>query len=170
MLTDLICVAAIKGAHGVKGEAKVKSFTARPEDCCAYGPWRDEAGAILLTPKRCRKAGEDVVVAFAETLQREAVAALRGTRAYVRRADLPDPPEDEFYFTDLIGLAVTDETGAALGRVASVQNFGAGDLLEIEGESGPFFLAFTRETVPTVDIEGGRIVARLPEEDEEPDT
>lgn len=167
MPADLICVAAIKGAHGVKGEAKVKSFTAVPEDCCAYGPWRDEAGKVFLTPKRCRKAGEDVVVTFTETLQREAVAAMRGTKAYVRRADLPVPPENEFYFTDLIGLSVMDEAGAALGRIVSVQNFGAGDLLEIEGKGGPFFLAFTRDTVPLVDIKGGRIVARLPEEDED---
>jgi len=168
MPADLVCIAAIKGAHGVKGEARVKSFTAKPEDCCAYGPWRDEAGQVLLTPLRCRKAGDDLVVAFRETLQREAVAAMRGTKVFVRRADLPETEdEDEFYLTDLIGLTAEDEDGTKIGRVVAVQNFGAGDLLEIENTDGRFFLAFTRDTVPVVDITGGRIVVRLPEEDED---
>ncbi|MEE2565608.1 ribosome maturation factor RimM [Hyphobacterium marinum] len=167
MPADLVCIAAIKGAHGVKGEARVKSFTAKPEDCCAYGPWRDEAGNVLLTPLRCRKAGDDLVVAFRETLQREAVADMRGTKVYVRRTDLPEPDADEFYMTDLIGLSAGDEAGTDVGRVVAVQNFGAGDLLEIENTDGRFYLAFTRDTVPVVDITAGRVVIRLPEEDDD---
>jgi len=170
MTDNLICVAVIKGAHGVRGEARVKSFTAEAEACCAYGPWLDETGKPLLTPKSCRKAKDDVVVGFKESLQREAVAAMRGTKAYVRREALPDTGEDEFYYTDLIGLKAEDETGAPMGRVVALHDFGAGDLIELEntpGHEGRWVMAFTKDTVPTIDIAGGRIVIAPPEEDED---
>tara|TARA_R110002096_G_scaffold138223_1_gene291775 strand:+ start:54 stop:605 length:552 start_codon:yes stop_codon:yes gene_type:complete len=170
MSADLICVAAIKGAHGVRGQARVKSFTAEPEACCAYGPWLDEAGKPLLTPKSCRPASDDLVVTFTETLQREAIAAMRGTKVYVPRSALPPPDEDEFYHTDLIGLPAEDPSGAPMGRVVALHDFGAGDLIELEntpGREGRWVMAFTRANVPVVDIPGGRVVIVLPEEEDD---
>lgn len=170
MPDNLVCIAVIKGAHGVRGEARVKSFTTDPLSCGAYGPWLDEDGNTLLTPKSCRKAKDDVVVGFRESLQREAVAAMRGTKAYVRRDALPAPDDDEFYYTDLIGLKAEDEAGSPMGRVVALHDFGAGDLIELENtpeREGRWVMAFTRDTVPIIDIAGGRIVIAPPEEDED---
>jgi len=114
---------------------------------------------ILETPK----PGQ-LVVAFEGVTDRDAAAAMTGTRLYTPRAALPPPDEDEFYNHDLVGLAVVDVDGRALGRVAAVLDHGAGILLDIEGAEGikGFVLPFTREAVPTVDIAGGRIVADPP--------
>ena len=91
--------------------------------------------------------------------------ALRGLELFVPRDALPPPDEDEFYFADLVGLRAVTAAGDELGRVKSVQNFGAGDLLEIAPETGPtWWLPFTREAVPEVRIADGLVVAVRPEE------
>ncbi|HMP61993.1 MAG TPA: ribosome maturation factor RimM, partial [Phenylobacterium sp.] len=83
------------------------------------------------------------------------------------RDSLPPPDEDEFYLADLIGLSVATAEGEVLGKVKSVQDFGAGDLLEIQPPAGAsWWLPFTRETVPEVKIPEGRLVAVRPAETE----
>ena len=91
--------------------------------------------------------------------------ALKGMRLMVERARMPDLPEDEFYHADLIGLEVRDTGGTRLGTVLSVQDYGAGDMLEIRQSAGgaSVLLPFTRAAVPTVDIAAGRIIADPPE-------
>lgn len=96
---------------------------------------------------------------------KEDADALRGTQLYADRDALPSLPDDEFYHTDLIGLAVFDSGGRELGRVTAVHNHGAGDLLEVSGPGlkTPALIPFTREAVPTVDLTAGRIISDPPE-------
>ncbi|XBQ17180.1 MAG: ribosome maturation factor RimM [Oceanicaulis sp.] len=164
---DLVVIAAIAGAHGVQGEARIKPF-GDPEAVCSYGPFLDEDGNVIFTPVKARPGPNGLVIArFKENPTREQLLKLKSTRLYVPRSALPETDEDEFYYTDLIGLAVEDLQGETLGKVKSVQDFGAGDLLEISGPDGVVFLPFTRRTVPHVDLKAGRLVADPPEVDAE---
>lgn len=170
MPRDRVCLAAIAGAHGVRGLVKLKAFTERSEDALAYGPLEDEAGTrrfeVTLKGRAGGKAGDLLLAAIAGVETREAAEALRGIRLYVARAALPEIEEEEtFYHADLVGLAAVDRDGKARGRIKAVQNFGAGDLLEIEdAEGGSFFLPFNKEAVPEVDIAGGRVTIAPPNE------
>lgn len=160
---DLVMIGAVAGAHGVRGDAKLKAF-GDPASICRYGPFLNEAGQVILTPKGSKPGGAGFVVAwFTERLTREQVEALKGTRLHVPRSALPDPGEDEFYHADLIDLAVEDLDGEPLGKVKSVQDFGAGDLLEIEGPEGVWFLPFTKAAVPHVDLKAGKLIVEPPE-------
>lgn len=165
---DLLVIGAIAGAHGVHGEAKVRAF-GEPDMLASYGPFLDEAGDTILTPKKARHSGgETVIVTFRESLTREQLIAMKGTLLHVPRAALPDPEGDEFYYSDLLGVTVEDLSGAPLGQVKAVQNFGAGDLLEILPPEGPsFYLPFTKEAVPHIDLKSRKLVANPPEAVEE---
>lgn len=160
---NLVCVGAIAGAFGVRGEARVKSFCAEPAAFALYGPLLAEDGRrfeIRIT--REVKGGFAVRIKGVDS--REAAEALRGTRLHAPRASLPPPGEEEFYHADLIGLEAVDTGGAVLGRVRAVHDFGAGDVIEITGPAagaGGLMLPFTRAAVPTVDISAGRLVVDL---------
>jgi 16S rRNA processing protein RimM len=161
MAARRICLGAFAGAHGVKGEIKAKAFTETEEGVARYGPVESEDGErrFTLTFIRALKPGLALVRA-GEIRTREEAAALSGVRFYVERAKLADTTEDEFYIEDLVGLAARDDTGAPLGRVAAVHNFGAGHVIELKGSpdgSGAIMVPFTREAVPGVDLEAGFI-------------
>lgn len=153
-----ICLGAFAGAHGVKGEAKVKAFTESEEGVAAYGPVESEDGGRRFTLRfiRILKPGL-ALVAAPEIASREDAAALAGVRLYVDRAALPAPAEGEFYIEDLIGLDAVDDTGAPLGRITAIHNFGAGDILEIGEGAGAFMTPFSGPAAPTVDFACGRI-------------
>ena len=169
MANKLITIAQIKGAHGVKGEGRIRSFTEDPAACFAYGPFLDEAGKPILTPVKWRPVKDGFVVTFRENLQREAIAAMRGTRLFAPREALPVPDEDEFYITDLLGLDAVSPEGERVGKIAAVQNFGAGDLLEIETPAGRVFIAFTREAVPDISLGERTVTVTLPEDEDDTD-
>jgi 16S rRNA processing protein RimM len=160
-----ILVGAIAGAHGVRGEVRIKSFTANPRAIGRYGPVEDETGArsFKLT---VRGETKGLVIARLDGVaDRNQAEALKGLRLYVPRAKLPRPKRGEWYVADLIGLSAQDASGTPLGRVKSVQNFGAGDVVELERTDGTTeFLPFTRAVVPEVDIEGGKVVINPPDE------
>jgi 16S rRNA processing protein RimM len=165
---NMILVGAITGAHGVKGEVKVKSFTAQPASIAAYGPLFDESGRRrfdLSLAGKTGEAGKDVLVGRIQGVaDRNAAEALKGQRLYVAREQLPageDP--DEFYLTDLVGLAVQDEAGVMLGRVTEVVNYGASDVLVVDGGAkGAFDLPFAKVFVPQVDLAAGKLTVILP--------
>ncbi|MDP6068743.1 MAG: ribosome maturation factor RimM [Alphaproteobacteria bacterium] len=163
-MPERVCLGAISGARGLRGEVKVKTFTARPADVAAYGPLTDEVGerSFTLTVTRTIKGG--VAATIAGIADRQAALALKGTRLYVSRQALPKPEGDEFYYADLIGLAVELEDGGAFGTVKSLENHGAGELLVVDREGVTEFLPFTAEVVPSVDLEAGRLVVRPPAE------
>lgn len=164
----LILVGRVAGAFGVRGEVRITSYTAEPMALVEYKTLLKETGqpALTLTAGRPVKGG--VVVRTAEVETREQAEALRGLKLFVPRDALPEPDEDEFYVTDLIGLAVETPEGEALGRVKAVQDFGAGDLLEIQPPEGAsWYLPFTREAVPDVRIGEGKVIAVPPIEVED---
>ncbi len=164
---DLIQVARVAGAFGVKGEVRLTAFTAEPLALLDYKTLLREDGSSGLTLTSARAAKGSVVVRVREVETREQAEALRGLKLYIPRDSLPEPEEDEFYVTDLVGLSVVTVEGEALGVVKAVQDFGAGDLLEIQPPEGPsWYLPFTRAAVPEVSIAERRVVAVKPDETE----
>lgn len=167
---DHVCVGAFAAAHGIKGEVKVKAFTVDPVSVGSYGPLLDESGQRRFVLSSLRPIADALVIARVEGVaDRNAAEALRGIRLYAPRAALPEAGEGEYYHHDLIGLAAVLASGEAFGKVVGVDNFGAGDMIEISHEDETVVLPFTNETVPTVDLTAGRVVIVLPEGlDDEP--
>ena len=164
-MDELICVGAIAGSYGVRGEIRLKSFCAVPEEIEDYAPLLSEDGQTryALTLTRPVKNGFAARLAGVET--KEEADALKGVQLYAPRDRLPSLPNDEYYHADLMGLEVYDIGGTLLGTVKSVQNHGAADLLELQGPAlkGTVLLPFTLAAVPTVDLDQGRIIADPPE-------
>jgi 16S rRNA processing protein RimM len=163
-----ILVAIIGAPHGVRGEVRLKSLTGDPAAIGSYGLLHDDSGRSFEIAK-LRPLKEDMVVAQFKGLDnRDSVAALTHHKLYLDRALLPEPDEDEFYHADLIGLRAETETGDMLGTVRAVENYGAGDILEIKPQNGgeTLLFSFTRAVVPLVDVKGGRVVIVPPIETE----
>lgn len=162
---DQICVAAIAGAYGVRGEVRLKSFTAEAGAVADYAPLTTEDGTRSFTVAVTRTTKNGLVVRLSGVSTKEDADALRGVQLFVTRDTLPDLPDDEYYYTDLVGLEVRDTGGTVLGKVKTVQNHGATDLLEVQipGSSETVMLPFTLAVVPTVDMETGRIIADPPD-------
>lgn len=161
----LILVAVVGGAFGVRGEMRITTYTADPMALVRYRELLREDGTPALTVLSARPAKAGVVAKVKEVASPEAADALRGLTLYVPRERLPAPDdEDEFYLADLIGLSVETVTGEPLGAVKAVQDFGAGDLLEIQPPAGgpTWWLPFTREAVPEVRLAEGKIIADPP--------
>ncbi len=160
-------MARIGAAHGIKGEVRVKSFTAEPLELAAYGPLEAVDGR-RFTIEAARPAGASpdmLVVRFQGVADRNAAEALNGLELTVPRERLPEPDEDEFYHADLIGLDAVTPSGAPLGTVVAVPNYGAGDLLEIAPPRGPSLLIpFTRAAVPEIDLSARRVTVDPPAE------
>ncbi len=155
-LKNPIQMAVIGAAHGIKGELRVKTFTGDPLALGDYGPLYTKDGRAFEIVD-IRPANTVVVVRFKGVGDRNAAEALTGTELFVDRSALPDDGEDdEFYHADLVGLAVKDETGVAVGKVSAVQNFGGGDILEVtyQGRKG-VLIPFTEAAVPEIDIGAG---------------
>lgn len=156
---DMVVVGAIVGAHGVRGDVRVKSFTGEPDALFDYAPFLDEAGQVLLDPKSARPAKTHFIVTPKHPKRKEEWDALKGTRLYVPRTRLPEPEEDEFYITELIGLTAQAEDGAIIGKVRAVLDHGAGDLLEIAPKNGgkSVLVPFTLTDVPEVSLSAGTV-------------
>jgi 16S rRNA processing protein RimM len=160
-----VLVGVIAAAHGVRGLVRVKSFTAHPKSVASYGELSDESGERRFHLALQGQVKEGVIAKIEGVADRDAAEALKGTKLYVAREALPEiAADDEFYQADLVGLRVEARDGKPLGRVKAVLNFGAGDLLEIEGEGVSLMLPFTKRVVPLVDLPGGRLVADPPAE------
>lgn len=159
----LICVGAVAGAFGVRGEVRLKSFCADPGAIADYNPLSLADGkAVDVTLTRPLKGG--FAARLSGIASKEAADALRGARLYAPRDRLPGLPDDEFYHADLIGLTVLDTGGADLGRVHAIHDHGAGDILEVMGPGirNSVMVPFTLANVPTVDLASRRIVIDPP--------
>jgi 16S rRNA processing protein RimM len=163
-----VLLAAVTGAVGLKGEVKAKLFTATPDALARYGELRTREGRkLVIAAFRSTKANE-AVIAFEGVTERSAAEQLKGAQLFVNRAALPNTAEEEFYHADLIGLEARDNQGRVLGKVAAVHNFGASDVIElIRADGDSVHLAFTKETVPRIDIASGYILVAVPEDDED---
>ncbi len=151
-------MAVIGAPHGVKGEVRVKTFTGDPLALGDYGPLRAADGRIF-TVAAIRPAKTVVVVRFKEIASREAAEAVTGTELFIDRSALPDDlDDDEFYHADLIGLAVRDETGSSIGKVAAIQNFGGGDIVEVAlAGRRTVMIPFTLAAIPEISVRDGFI-------------
>ena len=160
-----ICVGAIAGAFGVHGEVRLKSFCSDPFALGDYGDLTNETGDRRFSVQIDRAGKAELIGRLSGVRSKEDADALKGTRLYAARDQLPSLPDDEYYYSDLVGLTVVDPGGTELGTVKSVVNHGASDILEIKvpGASDTALLPFTLEAVPTVDLAAGRIVADPPD-------
>ncbi|MBX3561619.1 MAG: 16S rRNA processing protein RimM [Sphingomonas sp.] len=154
-MSDRVILAAVAGAHGVGGEVRLKLFAESIDSLKVHK--RLFAGERTLTLKSVKPGGKAAIARFAEIADRGAAEALRGTTLSVARDELPALGEGEYYHADLIGLPCVDADGAALGTVVAVENFGAGDLLEIERPDGKRALIPFRPGI--ADLAEGHIVA-----------
>jgi 16S rRNA processing protein RimM len=157
---SLLLVGEIGAAQGLKGEVRVRSYTQDPADIAAYGPLSDEAGRRTIEIERVRVTPKALIARIRGVSTRDAAEALNGTKLYVDRRALPEANEGEWYVADLIGLTAVSQDGAA------VHNFGASDIIEValNDDGGTILVAFTDDTIPEVDIAGGRLVLVPPEE------
>jgi 16S rRNA processing protein RimM len=165
-----VLLAAVTGAVGLKGEVKVKLFTATPDALARYGTLRTREGRKLVIAAFRSTKTDEAVIAFEGITERSAAERLKGAQLFVDRATLPLTGAEEFYHADLIGLEARDCQGRVLGKVAAVHNFGASDVIElIRPDGDSVHLAFTKETVPLIDIASGYILVAVPEDDEDND-
>jgi 16S rRNA processing protein RimM len=164
----MVVVAQFAGTHGVRGEFKLRSYTEEPEDVFEYGKLT-AAGGRTITPTFIRALKPSVFLCRAEGFPspEPLLDAFKGQLLSVPRDVLPPPAdEDDFYIEDLIGLRARTPDGQTIGTVRAVQNFGAGDVVEIKGSGGLLLLPFTKDAVPEIRIEGGFVTVVLPPDDE----
>ena len=168
---ERICIGTIAGVRGLKGEVRIKSFTAVPDDIAAYGPVSTEDGERTYRINVTARVKGLIIARLDGIDDRDAAEALKGTRLYVPKSVLPKPGDGDYYHADLIGLKAETEDGDALGTVKAVHNFGAGDIIEIAAAPGggpgegkeDLMVPFTAELVPEVDLIEGRIVVAPPD-------
>lgn len=164
MAADIL-LGVVLGAHGLKGEVKVRTFTEAPERLAAYGPLHDAKGRVLSIVHIRAIDAASAVVRFDRIQDRKDAEALKSTELFVARTALPQTEAEEFYHADLVGLRVEDSEGRLIGHIRGIHNFGAGDVVDIERtDGGEALLPFNRQFVPVVDIDAGRIVIVAPEE------
>lgn len=165
MAGRLLQVARVAGAFGVRGEIRITTFTEDPLALAAYKVLTREDGSPGLTITTARAVKGAVIVRAAGIDTRDQAEALRGLKLFIAREALPAPDEDEFYHADLLGLTLETPDGELMGKVKTIQDFGAGDLIEVQPPMGAsWWLPFTRETVPEVRIADGKLIAVRPAE------
>jgi 16S rRNA processing protein RimM len=155
---ERVLLGEIGAAQGLKGEVRLHSFTEEEEAITAYGPLEDETGHVIEI-EALRATPKALIARVKGVTTREGAEALTATKLYIPRSRLPEREEEEWYHAELIGLAALDRDGVTIGRVVAIQNFGAGDLLELAPANGgpTVLIPFTRETVPEIDVEGERL-------------
>ena len=172
---DMVLVGAITAAHGIRGDVKLRSFTADPAAIASYSPLETASGRkIEIARLRAQKDG--FIAILKGVTDRNAAEALRGTELFVPRERLPEPEDDEVYVHDLIGLAVHLADGSALGEIVDVADYGAGDLIDVKVAGrkdtvlipfAPQYVLETAEDRIVVDLPEGFLDAEAKREDEE---
>ena len=160
---ELVLLGIVGAPHGVKGEVRIKTFTADPLDIAAYGALIDDHGRRFEIAE-IRPAKEVVIARLKGVTSREAAETLNGLKLHTERANLPPADdEDEFLQADLVGCVVVGPQGEPLGEVTAVDNYGAGDLLDIRTPDGrSVLMPFTKAFTPRIDIAARRIEADPP--------
>lgn len=160
-----VLLGEITGVHGIRGDVLVRTYTEAPEAIASYGPLTDQSGTKKFSLSIVRVTDKGIVAKVEGIADRTAAEALRGTKLFVARDQLPEPETAEYYHTDLIGLKAVAEDGSELGEIVSVQNFGAGDLLELKPLSGSAteFIPFEDQWVPRVDLDARVVVINRPQ-------
>ncbi len=157
-----ICLGAIVGVHGIRGEVKVKSFTADEKNLTRYGRLSDKDGNRFFNLKIAGHSKELLRVKIQGVDDRNQAETLIGTGLYLERSLLPELAEEEYYHADLIGLKALNAKGEELGCVNALYNFGAGDLIEIKmADNSLEMLPFKKEYVPVINIKDGFIIVEM---------
>ncbi|WP_305986635.1 ribosome maturation factor RimM [Roseibium sp. MMSF_3544] len=160
-----VLMAKIGAAHGIRGEVRVKPFGDDPLSFADYGVLTTKDGNRSFEVEKARVQKTVVITKFREITDRNQAEDLNGLELYVDRDQLPDPEDDEFYYSDLNGLTVLDQAGEQLGKIVAVQDFGAGDLLEVRPKRGrTFYIPFTKDFVPEVSLAESFVKVDLPED------
>jgi len=166
-----VLLGRITAPHGIRGEVVIESYAGQPQDVAAYGPLENEDATRQFDVTVVRVTTKGVIARLKGVADRTEAETLKGLKLYVDRARLPAAEEGEFYHADLVGLRAHDRAGQPIGRIVAVQNYGAGDLLEVRLEGSPKteLIPFTEAFVPEVDVADGRAVINMPtsEPDEE---
>ena len=165
--TGLVEVGVLGAPHGVKGEIRLKSFTADPLAIQDYAPLTDKTGQRRFLIRTARRVKDDMLVVAREGVaDRTAAEALTNVTLFIPRDQLPEPDEEEFYHADLIGLSAVSPDGTVIGTVTAVHDFGAGDILDIAPViTGPSLLVpFTKANVPVIDLAAQKMTVILPDE------
>lgn len=158
-------MAAVIGAHGLKGEVKLKTFTETSGALARYKRLHAKDGRVFTVAKLRPGKADEAVATFAEVVDRNTAEGLKGLELFVARDVLPAPDENEFYHADLIGLTAMDEADRVIGTVKAIHNYGAGDVIEIaRGDGDTVMLPFARDFVPEIDLKAGRVVIAEPAE------
>ena len=160
MTEKRVCLGKIVGVHGIKGEFKVKSFTAIDTDIASYGPLEDKHSKQSFSIKVTGHSKDLLRIKIKGVDDRTLAETMIGTELYAPRGVLPELKDEEtFYETDLVGLTVLDENKKQVAKVIGFYNFGAGDILEIKLSAGRSeMLPFNKTYVPEINLEEGYII------------
>ena len=155
--SNKILIGVIGAPHGVRGNVKLRTFSETPTDIAKY-PLYMEDGTLFPKFKVIRwQEGGFLITSLTGVEDRDKALELRGTKLYVKRENLPPPAEDSFYYSDLEGLQAQDTQGKLIGKVLSVENYGAGPLLEIQAGDSTFLAPFKADIITAVDIAAGTV-------------
>ena len=161
---DQVLVGVIVGAHGIKGEVKLKSFTSDPLSIGRYGPLHSTSGQQFEITK-LKATKDDFIASLKNVNDRNEAELLKGVELFIAREKLPKLKTHETYAHDLMGLDVVLESGGKLGKLVGMPNYGAGDLLEVavDGNTDTVLIPFTNAFVPQNDFTNGKIIVNLPD-------
>ena len=162
MEKNKVCLGAIVGVHGIRGEVKIKCFCEDEKHLTAYGALSNEQGDMSLDIKIVGHSKDLLRAKIKGVEDRTTAEGYIGTGLYIERDKLPSLDEEEFYHADLIGLDVRNNQGESLGEVNAIYNFGAGDILEVKTKDGVLeMLPFNKTFVPTINIKDGYIIVEM---------
>lgn len=157
-----VCIGQIVNVHGIKGMVKIRPYLNNPMDIGHFGPLTDKEGHTRFDVTACSRKGDFVLAQIKGITDRTTAEKLKGISLYVDRSQLP-AEKDGFYYCDLIGMTVLEQ-GQKFGTVLSVQNYGAGDILEIKTIKGrTFAFPFSKATFPRIDITAREMDLVLPD-------
>jgi 16S rRNA processing protein RimM len=165
LMSKDVLLAAVIGAHGLKGEVKVKTFTEAPDALARYRTLHAKDGRIFTIAQLRPGKADEAVATLAEVVDRNTAESLKGLELFVARDALPVTAKNEFYHADLVGLTAMDEADRVIGTIRAIHNYGAGDVIEItRGDGDSVMLPFVKDFVPLVDLKAGRVVIAEPAE------
>lgn len=165
-MSQLVCIGQIVNVHGIKGAVKIRPYLSRPEDIGTFGPLTDKEGHQTIEVQVLSRKGDFVLASIKGIIDRTAAEAFKGLNLYIHRDQLPED-KNAFYYCDLIGMTVL-ENGHLFGTVVSVQNYGAGDVIEVKTTHGrTFAFDFSKATFPRVDVAARQMDIVMPKGMEE---
>jgi len=164
MEKDLVCVAKVASPHGVRGAVKLKAYTADPASLADYSPLYNKNGSKEFRIRILSTKNEMVTVKIEGIESRDEVAKLTNTELYADKNLFEELEEDEFYYSDLIGMEVFTVDGKKFGVIINIDDYGSGDVVEISLESGSHeMFPFDKKTFPEVSIKENRVIIIPPE-------